>query len=104
MQRREFVGAAAAAAVATRQVLGANDRIVVGLVGCGARGLTVANAMRQAPGVEYGAVADVYLPNAEHARTWAGPSATAYQDFRKLLERKDIDAIQVATPDHWHAG
>jgi len=106
MKRREFVGAAAAvtAAMSTRQAIGANDRVVVGLVGCGARGLTVANAMRQTPGVEYGAVADVYLPNAQHAREWAGPSATAYQDFRKLLDRKDIDAVHVATPDHWHAG
>jgi predicted dehydrogenase len=60
--------------------------------------------MRQAPGVDFAAVADVYLPNAEKAREWAGPNATAYQDFRKLLERKDLDAVLVATPDHWHAG
>jgi predicted dehydrogenase len=87
-----------------RPILGANDRVIVGLIGCGGRGRYVANFMRQAPGVEFAAAADVYLPNAEKAREWAGPGATAYQDFRKLLDRKDIDAVLVATPDHWHAG
>ena len=51
----------------------------------------------------FGATADVYLPNAERAKEWAGPNAKAYQDFRRLLEQKDIDAVLVATPDHWHA-
>jgi predicted dehydrogenase len=103
MDRRKFVGVAASAALAARQAVGANDRVVMGLVGCGARGLTVANAMKQAPGVEFAGLADVYLPNADHAREWAGSGATAYQDFRRLLERKDIDAVLVSTPDHWHA-
>jgi predicted dehydrogenase len=59
--------------------------------------------MREAPGVEFAATADVYLPNAERSREWAGPAARAYQDFRRLLDQKDIDAVLVATPDHWHA-
>ena len=59
--------------------------------------------MRQAPNVEFAACADVYLPNAERAREWAGPSAASYQDFRRVLERKDVDAVLVSTPDHWHA-
>src|SRR5204863_592500 len=53
--------------------------------------------------VEYGAAADVYLPNAERTRQWAGPTARAYQDFRRLLDQKEIDAVHIATPDHWHA-
>jgi predicted dehydrogenase len=101
MQRREFLGGASMAAV--QRVFGANDRVVVGLIGCGGRGRYVAGLMREAPGVEFGAVADVYLPNAERAKAWAGPNARAYQDFRRLLERKDIDAVLIATPDHWHA-
>ena len=100
--RRYFLGAAAIATAAS-PILGANDRIRVGLIGCGGRGRYVANFIRQAPDVEFVACADVFLPNAERAREWAGPNATAYQDFRKLLERKDVDAVQVATPDHWHA-
>src|SRR5271155_3286666 len=103
MQRRQFLGSAAAAALAAQRIRGANDRIAVGLIGCGGRGRYVADLMREAPGVEYGAVADVYLPNAERAKEWAGPRAQAYQDFRRLLERKDIDAVHIATPDHWHA-
>ncbi len=83
--------------------MGANDHVTVGLIGCGGRGRYISGLMREAPGVEFAAAADVYLPNAERAREWAGPSATAYQDFRRLLERKDIDAVLVATPDHWHA-
>ena len=101
MQRRKFLGVAGLAAA--QRVIGANDRVVVGLIGCGGRGRYVAGLMRDAPGVEFAATADVYLPNAERAREWAGPAAKAYQDFRRLLERKDIDAVLIATPDHWHA-
>jgi predicted dehydrogenase len=101
MQRREFLGAAGLAAV--QRVIGANDRVTVGLIGCGGRGRYVAGLMRKAPSVEFAATADVYLPNAERAKEWAGPAARSYQDFRRLLEQKDIDAVLVATPDHWHA-
>lgn len=101
MRRREFLGAGAAAAA--QRLLGANDRVVVGLIGCGGRGRYVSGLMREAPGVEFGATADVYLPNAERAKAWAGPNARVFQDFRRLLEQKDIDAVVVATPDHWHA-
>ncbi len=102
MNRRVFLGGAAAISSA-RGVLGANDRAVIGLIGCGGRGRYVAAAMADA-GATFGATADVFLPNAERAREWAGASATSYQDFRRLLDRKDIDAVLVATPDHWHAG
>jgi len=103
MRRRHFLGGGAISALAARRVIGANDRVVVGLVGCGGRGRYVAGLMREAPGVEYGAAADVYMPNAERAQQWAGPNARAYQDFRRLLDQKDIDAVHIATPDHWHA-
>ena len=76
MQRRQFLGSAAVA-LAAQRIRGANDRIAVGLIGCGGRGRYVAGLMREAPGVEYGAVADVYLANAERAKEWAGPQAQA---------------------------
>jgi predicted dehydrogenase len=59
--------------------------------------------MREAPNVAFTAVADVYQSNAERAREWAGTDAKQFQDFRRLLELKDLDAVLVATPDHWHA-
>jgi predicted dehydrogenase len=103
MDRRSFFLGATASAAAAGRVAGANDRVVVGLIGCGGRGRYVARLMREAPGVECGAVCDVYEPNAAAARDWAGANARAHRDFRRLLEDKSIDAVQVATPDHWHA-
>jgi predicted dehydrogenase len=77
--------------------------VVVGLIGCGGRGRNVAKLMREVPGVEFAAVCDVYEPNAASAKEWAGQRARVFKDFRKLLEDKDVDAVLVATPDHWHA-
>lgn len=99
MRRRDFLATAAAA----RGVLGANDKVVVGLIGCGGRGRYVAKRMAEAAGVEFGAVCDVFAPNAAKAREWAGARARTYSDLRRLLEQKDLDAVLIATPDHWHA-
>jgi predicted dehydrogenase len=111
MNRRQFLKrtAQAAAALSTagafaaERVPGANDRVRVGLIGCGGRGLLVARLMREAPNVEFAAVCDVFEPNARAAREWAGPGCRAFGDFRRLLEQRDLDAVVVATPDHWHA-
>jgi predicted dehydrogenase len=102
MHRRAFAGVAASA-LSYGRILGANDRVHVGLIGCGGRGRYVARLMRDAPGVAFGAVCDVYAPNANKAREWAGPGARALGDFRRVLDLKEIDAVLVATPDHWHA-
>jgi predicted dehydrogenase len=110
MKRREFIKRAAGAtsiayttALSSRNIMGANDRVKVGLIGCGGRGRYVANLMRQVPNVEFSAVCDVYEPQTAAAAAWAGPGCRSYQDFRKLLEQKDVDAVLIATPDHWHA-
>jgi len=99
MDRRMFLFTAAS----PRPILGANDRVVVGLIGCGGRGPYVTRHMLAGGGILVAAVCDVYEPNAVKARARFGGTATIYGDFRKLLERTDIDAVIVATPDHWHA-
>ena len=106
MQRRSFIQASGLgiSALSASRVRGANDRINLALIGCGGRGRGVARSMRDSsPNVAYTAVADVYTPNAETAGKWAGADTRVFQDFRKLLDLKDIDAVHIATPDHWHA-
>ena len=109
MKRREFInqvvsGAAviSTTAVSSQKILGANDRVRIALIGCGGRGTQVAKLMQNVPDTEYVAVCDVYDTNANGAKQWA-TSAQTFKDFRKVLEMKDVDAIHIATPDHWHA-
>jgi predicted dehydrogenase len=105
MQRRNFLQASSIGitALSASRVLGANDRVNMALIGCGGRGRYVARLIREAPNVAYTAVADVYTRNGEAAKEWAGPDAKCFQDFRKLLDLKEVDAVHIATPDHWHA-
>lgn len=103
--RREFVQITAAAGAATllggTRVHGASDRVNVGLIGCGGRGQQDWQRFLKEPDVNPVAACDVYAPFLE--KTTAGTSIAPFKDFRRLLERKDVDAVIVATPDHWHA-
>ena len=109
MQRRNFLhGIAVASAGTTLQLAsaraaGANNRVRVGLIGCGGRGHYVAERMRRVPDVEFVAACDVYERKRLRFRDWAGGSCTEHKDFREVLDRTDVDAVLVATPDHWHA-
>ena len=85
-------------AASAARVFGANEKVRIGLIGCGGRGRYVTGFMRESPHAEIAASADVYLPLARKT------SDRAFSDFRRLLELRDIDAVVVATPDHWHAG
>jgi len=114
MSRRRFLGRSAAAAagfampcfipsgvLAFQGVPGANDRIGVAGIGVGRQGGGLVRGANGKRDVRMVAVADVNLPRAEKM---AGDlKAVAYQDYRKLLERQDVDAIITATPDHWRA-
>ena len=106
LTRRHFLKAGATVAFTAaswNRVLGANERVHAALIGCGGRGMLVARLMREVPNVEFARVCDLYPAHLARAREWAGPAAREYKDFRRVLERKEIDAVLIATPDHWHA-
>ena len=106
--RREFVGGTAAAGGAlwaltpTARVLGANDRVRLGIIGAGARGQDLIAQALKLPNVELVAVADVYTRRHDEVRKVA-PGASAFSEPRQLLELKDVDAVLVASPLHCHA-
>ena len=108
MRRRKFLqmGSASVLTVAATprlRAVGANNRVNVGLIGCGGRGRYVAGHMRNVAGVKFAAVCDVYEKNLASAARWAGDGVKTYQDFRQLLDDRDVDVVLIATPDHWHA-
>ena len=87
------------------RVIGANDRINVGYVGVGGQGQAHVRSMKGHAGesnLEQVAVCDVSKTRMDQARKIIGRDVPGYEDHRKLLERKDIDAVCIATVDHWH--
>jgi predicted dehydrogenase len=131
MERREFLSktvraGAAWTALSASRVSGANDRLRVGLIGCGGRGTFDARLMRGTPediqavapenyhggnldprlkeprNVEIATLCDVYGTRLNNAKRWA-PQAKVETEFRKVLDDKDIDVAIVATMDQWHA-
>ncbi len=119
MNRRSFlttsaaglVGASSAlrprTAAASMRVQGANDRVRVGVIGTGRQGRSVMNGHLRLDDVDIVAVCDVYAPNMElGAKLVAERRGTAPRqvtDFRQILDDKEIDAVIIGTPDHWHA-
>ena len=104
--RREFVkqaalGTVALAALSPARVLGANDRVRVGMIGVGGRGQELLKQVQQVPNAQLVAVADIYSLHREQAKQMA-PGIDVLDDHRRLLERKDIDAVIVASPLHIH--
>jgi predicted dehydrogenase len=108
IDRRTFLGAGAAGLVglaarpAPGRVLGANDRLRVGVIGTGRQGRNDLRAHMALPDVEIAAICDVFEPNLQQAAEMA-PDARKVQDFRRILDDASIDAVIVGTPDHWHA-
>jgi predicted dehydrogenase len=112
IDRRRFLQAgatgalAAAAAIrpaaASARVLGANDRVRIGVLGTGRQALGLIRGHQALADVEVAALCDVYAPNLAKAAELA-PQAARHADFRRVLDDKSIDAVVIATPDHWHA-
>src|ERR1043166_1589954 len=112
LSRRHFIKTstmAAAGGIACSRssyaaVLGANDRIRFGVIGCGGMGTGHLGSLvkrSEADNIQVVAVSDVYQRRLTRARGIS--KGAGYLDYRKLLERPDVDAVLIATPDHWHA-
>ncbi len=100
-------------------VVGANDRVQIGVIGTGGRALQLMDHLIPKPrdlvqggipqwktkpvdGADLVAVADVYEPHRNQAAAKAGPKTVQFLDYRKLLDQKEVQAVIVAAPDHWH--
>ncbi|HTU46712.1 MAG TPA: Gfo/Idh/MocA family oxidoreductase [Bryobacteraceae bacterium] len=109
--RRDFLktGAIAAATIATstRKVLGANDRVRVAVIGLRGRGWDHVKGYKPIPGVEIAYFCDVddnvMRKRCADAEQMGIPKPQTYVDVRKLLEDKNLDAVSIATPNHWHS-
>lgn len=111
-KRREFLAGSARVAAGAgltltaaswNKVLGANDRVRLGVIGTGNRGSDVMGFFLKESDAEVVALCDVYEKARNEANEKAGGKAKTYGDHRELLANKDVDAVLIATPDHWHA-
>lgn len=89
--------------IASEKKITANDRIRIGAIGMGIMGYNDVNTALKVPGVELVAACDLYQGRLTHAKELYGQNIFTTQDYRALLDRKDIDAVIVATSDNWHA-
>lgn len=105
--RRNFAwsltAAGAATALGQARILGANDRIRLGFIGLGNRGDQVLDAFLTHPDCEVAAICDIHQPYLDFAAQKIGGAPKQFADYRRLLELKDLDAVVINTPDHWHA-
>ena len=108
--RRDFIkdtavagaGLAVLGGLAPARVLGANDRIRMAVLGAGERAQYLMELFAKQPEVEIVTVCDVYGPHRDAALKLAAPNATSTLDYREVLDRKDVDAVIIGSPDHWH--
>ena len=108
--RRRFLGASLGATTtllagwrpSAASALGANDRVRIGVIGTGGRARGLMKQLRELPGQEIVAVCDVYEPRMREAAEIAGGKATQALDYRRILDDKDVHAVLIGAPDHWH--
>jgi predicted dehydrogenase len=103
--RREFLGSmvTALSAASYNRVLGANDRVGIGIIGFGLISKTHIQCWRTYKDVDILGLCDVYKPRVQDGLAYTqNPNCKGYSDFRKMLEDKNIQGVVVGTPDHWH--
>jgi predicted dehydrogenase len=101
VNRRDAARTAAISALSYARILGANDRIGLGVIGTGGRGTYVMSLFQKNQDVEVRALCDVYSVRIDRAQEKA-PHTKGFADHRKLLELKEVDAVLIGSPDHWH--
>jgi predicted dehydrogenase len=110
ISRRQFLkdtvvagaGVALTGGLTPSRVLGANDKIRVGVLGSGGRAQYLMDLFNENSSVDIVAVCDIYDPHREKALKKTSSDAKGYLDYREVLDLKDIDAIIIGSPDHWH--
>jgi len=102
--RRAFLGGATAAtALSYSRVYGANDRIQLGLIGCGERGRYDMGNFVKAAKVDVVALADIWASQMDKAKqNAAAANAKTFEDHRRVLDMKEVDIALIGVPDHWH--
>ena len=102
--RRNFLLAGGLTALSSSRAFGANDRLRLGVIGAGGRMKSLLDAAeRTGRTFDIASVCDVYVPNREAVKVRpTAANATLHNDFREVLADKNVDAVIIATPDHWH--
>ena len=114
MDRRDFIrstviasaaaglGSSATATTSDLAQVAPSDRLRLGFIGTGARGQQLIDACRALPGLEVVSLCDAYTGRAERARARSGGKAAILPDYRAVLDDRNVEAVFIATPDHWH--
>jgi predicted dehydrogenase len=108
LSRRSFLKTATAAASVAAfagpavNVLGANETLNVGAIGIGGRCHALLDALAKVPNVRLAGICDIYDVHRDNGKKRADPKAFVTKQYKELLDQKDIDAVLIATPDHWH--
>src|SRR5271165_6973090 len=101
LNRRSFLIASGLTALASTRVLGANDTLRIGVIGAGGRMRGLLDAADKIAPYQIAAVSDVYTPHRDAVKERSNGVATTHVEYREVLD-KDIDAVIIASPDHWH--
>jgi predicted dehydrogenase len=100
--RRRFIIGSGLTALASTKAFGASNTLRVGVIGAGGRMRNLLDSADHLGSYEIVAVSDVYAPHCDAVKARSNGLATTHLDYREVLDNKEIDAVLIATPDHWH--